>query len=334
MKRFQNIVFVKSARNDERAFARAVALAKQNHTGLTLVKVIEDIRESVFGVPGEMLGELEREILTSCKESLEHLVEPHRKSVQIEIRILEGIPFIAITRDVLRNQRDLIIKSADDDFGPMARLFGSADMHLLRKCPCPIWLMKPDQPEKISRIVAAVDLDEFDDEEKNTTLNKQILELAISLAHREGAELHVVHAWQAIAETALKGMRSNMTEKGVSGYVSDIKASHEHRFYDLMRQARDWVGKATFDSVAPFPHIIKGPAQKVVTELAGRHAADLLVMGTVGRTGIPGFIIGNTAETILGGIDCSVLAVKPAGFVSPVEVPVDRRKPLRPFESS
>ena len=41
-------------------------------------------------------------------------------------------------------------------------------------------------------------------------------------------------------------------------------------------------------------------------------------MGTVARTGIPGLLIGNTAETILQRVDCSVLAVKPDGFVSPV----------------
>jgi nucleotide-binding universal stress UspA family protein len=41
-------------------------------------------------------------------------------------------------------------------------------------------------------------------------------------------------------------------------------------------------------------------------------------MGTVARIGIPGLLIGNTAETILDQLDCSVLAVKPPGFVSPV----------------
>jgi len=41
-------------------------------------------------------------------------------------------------------------------------------------------------------------------------------------------------------------------------------------------------------------------------------------MGTVARTGIKGLIIGNTAEVILNGIQCSVLAVKPDGFVSPL----------------
>jgi nucleotide-binding universal stress UspA family protein len=50
--------------------------------------------------------------------------------------------------------------------------------------------------------------------------------------------------------------------------------------------------------------------------------ADLIVMGTVARTGIPGFIMGNTAEAILNQIDCSVLAIKPPGFVTPVTLEV------------
>jgi len=45
---------------------------------------------------------------------------------------------------------------------------------------------------------------------------------------------------------------------------------------------------------------------------------DLLVMGTVCRTGSPGLIIGNTAERVLDSVKCSVLTVKPAGFVSPI----------------
>ena len=45
---------------------------------------------------------------------------------------------------------------------------------------------------------------------------------------------------------------------------------------------------------------------------------DLVVMGTVSRTGIPGLLIGDTAEVILNNLECSVLAVKPTGFVTPV----------------
>lgn len=45
---------------------------------------------------------------------------------------------------------------------------------------------------------------------------------------------------------------------------------------------------------------------------------NLLVMGTLARTGIRGVLIGNTAEKILDQVRCSVVAVKPPGFVSPL----------------
>jgi nucleotide-binding universal stress UspA family protein len=55
-----------------------------------------------------------------------------------------------------------------------------------------------------------------------------------------------------------------------------------------------------------------------IPELVKEHQIDLVMMGTVGRIGIPGFLMGNTAEMILNRIDCSVLAIKPEGFVTPV----------------
>jgi len=55
-----------------------------------------------------------------------------------------------------------------------------------------------------------------------------------------------------------------------------------------------------------------------IPALVKRIDADLVVMGTVARTGVPGFIMGNTAETILNQIDCSVFAIKPPGFETPV----------------
>ena len=65
-------------------------------------------------------------------------------------------------------------------------------------------------------------------------------------------------------------------------------------------------------------HVEEGRAAHVVTETAKRLEADLIVMGTVARTGIPGLIIGNTAEDVLSAAHCSVLAVKPPDFRTPV----------------
>jgi nucleotide-binding universal stress UspA family protein len=67
-------------------------------------------------------------------------------------------------------------------------------------------------------------------------------------------------------------------------------------------------------------HFVKGEAGRVIPEVAAKNEADLIVMGTLSRSGVAGFLIGNTAEKILHKVDCSVLAVKPEGFVTPVKV--------------
>ena len=58
----------------------------------------------------------------------------------------------------------------------------------------------------------------------------------------------------------------------------------------------------------------------MIPEMVAKKGVDLIVMGTVCRTGLAGFFVGNTAEDILQQVDCSVLALKPEGFVSPVEL--------------
>ena len=61
----------------------------------------------------------------------------------------------------------------------------------------------------------------------------------------------------------------------------------------------------------------------MIPGFAQKERVELIIMGTVGRTGISGFFIGNTAEAILGRVDCSVLAVKPPGFETPVHLDVE-----------
>jgi len=78
------------------------------------------------------------------------------------------------------------------------------------------------------------------------------------------------------------------------------------------------LGKDAVDYIKPRLHMPKGAARKVIPEIAKELQVDCIVMGTVARTGIPGLFMGNTAETILDQLECSVLAIKPPGFVTPV----------------
>jgi universal stress protein E len=71
--------------------------------------------------------------------------------------------------------------------------------------------------------------------------------------------------------------------------------------------------------MSPQEYVIDGKPEDAIIELVNAQKIDLLVMGTMSRGGIPGLLIGNTAEKVLYHADCSVLTLKPAGFKSPVE---------------
>ena len=61
-------------------------------------------------------------------------------------------------------------------------------------------------------------------------------------------------------------------------------------------------------------------AHVIAPEFVVSEGIDVLVMGTVARGGVSGVLIGNTAERVLRKLPCSVLTVKPDGFVSPVRL--------------
>lgn len=71
-------------------------------------------------------------------------------------------------------------------------------------------------------------------------------------------------------------------------------------------------------------HMVHGDPSKALPALCELTRCNLVVLGTVARTGLFGLIMGNTAETILRSVSCSVLALKPDGFETPVRLPDGR----------
>jgi universal stress protein E len=320
MHRFQNIL-VPTDRDPSRqsVLARAARLAKQNGAAIQLIAVVEDLPwYTRLVLP--TAEELQAVLVRDRSEALERLAGYLRRDgVEVSTKVLRGRPYIEMMREVLRGGHDLLMKEAEPNENV---LFGSTDMHLLRACPCPVWLVKPDQGNRpFAQVLAAVDPAPPPDEtdllhlkeeltRKDAALDVRILELAGSLADREGAELHVLHAWSAPGEGLLRG-EVMLAQEQVERYVEDSRAEARKALDRLLAGFPAEPGRR-------FVHLLKGDPADVIAEFAKSGRVDLIVMGTVARTGIAGLLIGNTAETILQRVDCSVLAVKPDGFVSPV----------------
>ena len=322
MQRFKNILYVAVPGSaSEIALERAITLAKLNQAHLTIVEVIDKIPSNMKlpgGVPSPEKFQEKRAI--AHQQALEERTASKDQNIKIQTKVLMGISFLEIIHEVLRNEHDLVIKAAESG-GLLDRVFGSDDMHLLRKCPCPVWLVKPESPKVYRRILAAVDIDDyFPSKELNTRhrLNLQILEMAYSLALIESTELHIVHTWEAIEEGVMRHAFVDLPEERIAAHIEEERQQHRHNLKVLINEAVNKSGQNTLEYIKPQTHLLKGYPRKMIPELAREIKADLIVMGTVARTGISGFFMGNTAETILNRLDCSVLAVKPPGFETPV----------------
>lgn len=307
---FSNILLVVVPGEDPApAIARVARLVKRDGTALTVAMVREDLSDDARGFPADpameqALAELDAR---AARELQDWAVTAHAAGLSVTTRMLAGIAFVEVIRAVLAAGHDLVVKTAEPATGFFRTLFGSTDRHLLRKCPCPLWLADPGAGTAIGRILAAVDPDPRNPVQM--ALNRDVLALARSVAVLHGASLDVVHAWQVVGDRVLGP--GGRTDPEVVHLVGGTLRRHQQWLDDLLRQA----GIGEWDATT---RLVRGFAGDVVPDEARRLGSDLIVMGTVGRIGIPGLLIGNTAERILGDVNCSVLALKPRGFVCPV----------------
>lgn len=314
MQRFRNILVVcDDGGAPQPALARAEWLARMNGAAVTLIDVI-DSRPGEFArlfadLPGTRRAEIEQQVLDGHRDRLEELAKPLRESgLEVTTVTDQGIRFVNVIRRVLRDGHDLVLKCASEaEEG--GRLFASDDMHLMRKCPCPVWILKGEQAAQTRYILAAVD-PETDDPQREA-LSGMVMELATSLAKNDDAKVEAINAWRLLEEHALRSGRVQLAPDEVDSILKKERNASRRRLDELVNRHR-----ISDDS----PGIVhkKGFAGDVIPDYVKLHGIDTIVMGTVGRTGVRGLFIGNSAETILNRVDCSVIAVKPPGFVSPV----------------
>jgi nucleotide-binding universal stress UspA family protein len=305
MKRFKNILVVPAIPSaDDAALKRAKTLADSNAARMTVLWPLEESSDGGTGF------EYVPDVIHALADQLEAAAGPARETgLPVDTRVRVGRPFVEVIRQVLEGGHDLVMKTARGREIRPSLFFGSTALHLLRKCPCPVWIVNPDPGERAG-VLAAVDPDSTD--ETIWQLNRTIMELATSMSILEGTDLHVLHAWGVPHEDMIRHspwLRVSRAE--TDKYVKDIEERHRERFVRLTEEFRPRVPKMQ-------THFVKGLAEDVIPTAAKAKKIEVVVMATLARSGIPGLLIGNTAEGVLNQVDCSVLAIKPEGFASPI----------------
>ena len=212
---------------------------------------------------------------------------------------------------MMRANHDLLIVEPENEKVIRRELLGNNELYLPRKCPCPIWVLKPDNKCNFDRILVAIDPSSSNQQAKD--LNSKHLELSTSLAKKESAEHHVIHCWEAYGE-------SMMRSPGYAGSKEDVDNCVRETEKIARDQLRGCVRSFVIDTENKNVHLINEDPKLVIADFIKKNNIDLIVMGTLARSGIKGLLIENTAEKLVSGIKCSLLAVKPDGFISPVTI--------------
>ena len=160
MKRFKNILcIVEPSQESVSAIERASLLAQRNNANFRILGVVESLPAGFKARAGFPSADVRELILDEAKAEIERLIgAADTHGVPVQSDLLTGTPFVQIIREVLRERHDLVVLTAEGGTERRRWLFGSTSMHLMRKCPCPVWVMKPGQ-SRFQRIMACVDPD-------------------------------------------------------------------------------------------------------------------------------------------------------------------------------
>lgn len=140
-----------------------------------------------------------------------------------------------------------------------------------------------------SKILTAIDLSDE---------SAAIADRAASLASRDGAELHVMHVVESLS----------------MAYGGDIPMDFTDIQDQLQQQAEQRLGEfsARLNVPAERQHLLVGRPESQIHHQAEEIGADLIVVGSHGRHGLA-LLLGSTANGVLHGAQCDVLAVRVGG---------------------
>jgi len=294
-----------------KALKRAVWVAQQSSKRLVVATVVADIRKAIHhtsyrsriefleGNEEHFQRELRREADQKLKRQISRL---GAKDIEVTYETLLGEPYQELIHSVQQEGYELVVAGTRGQSALKRLVLGSTAKRLVRNCPAAVWIAKNKEVAPPKSILAAVDLSEA---------SRRAFDQAIWLAQRSGAQLHVLHVIEST------GLRTDLLDLKVVG--SSDKSLRELIEAEVTQNFQDFALAASQVGVTPTTHLLWGSPAHEVVRLASELSADLIVIGTVGRGGFEGMLVGNTVETVLTHCECDVLTVKPAEFVSPIK---------------
>ncbi|MDN3488065.1 MULTISPECIES: universal stress protein UspE [Pseudoalteromonas] len=298
------IAVIDPTKDDQNALARSIDLAKKSGASITAFMTVYDFSyEMTTMLSGDEREAMRKAVLKDRELWLKDLVSPYQ-NININTQVIwHNRPYEAIINTVINDKYDLVIKGTHQHGALKAVIFTPTDWHLVRKCPTPVLFVKDMAWPAHGNILAAVNA--VSENDQHLSLNKRIIKDAQFLCELANAKLNLVNAYPATPVN----IAIEIPEFNPGLYNESVKKHHIESTNELASE---------FNLTSEQCFIEEGLPEDVIPDVAKRLNSELVVIGTVGRTGLSAALVGNTAEHVIDSLDCDVLALKPDGYVSPL----------------
>ncbi len=268
-------------------------------TFFTTLEISEQARHLIDVHESEITDSVEVE----ASRVLEKLVQQtETEGVKSSCKVTFGTSWVNIIREAVLGKQTMVIVGRRGSRSKSRFFYGKTVTKLIRKCPVPVLVAKPDPPREVESILVADDFSE---------IGEAVLDAGVQLARIRVARLHVVH----VIEEAGQGLFSGPSLEEARKLEAQQREAAEAEINERLSQT-DYRTLVHGTKV----HVEVGSPEEVVLDLIESEKVDLMVIGSIGRSGLSAMLLGSTAERLLSTADSSLLVIKPADFDCPVKV--------------
>lgn len=247
------------------------------------------------GVPSRMAAELDRDVksmLAKASAELAASVEQKSGKAKVVPAVLRGTPFAEILRHARAEGVELIVLGRHGTWRIRDLFIGSTAERVVRKGEAPVLIVSQPASGRYQRPVAAVDVEDN---------SSQIVQFAAELLDEQAGPLTLLHASNLPFESTLARSWS-------SDLMEDYRREREETANAAMRRFA-----AGLEGLGlPLEVVVRSgdPRGVIIRELLHQRA-DLVALGTHGRSGLAHAVLGSVAEWIIWSAPCDVAITRP-----------------------
>lgn len=275
------------------AMKTAIILAKKFQSEIILIHVIPEIDH--LSLSPDIIEDNVKKLLENVRKNIarEGITTP-------EPILLSDVPFEHITTYAVLHDANVIIIGAGETYESGKFRLGITAGRVIRSSKKPVWIVKKGSQPHIKKILCPVD---FSDSSEKALKN------AVHLARKFESELTVLHVIKP-TPVIYRGMKK----------LIEQEKTKAREF--LISQFDKFLKKIDFYKVKWERVVREGNPAGEILAFISQWQPDLLVMGTVGRTGVDRILIGSVAEKVTRELPCSTMMVKAD---APIRLKMDDR---------